>query len=419
MENRSLALRKHCTKVLERSVTKIHEEVKVTAMTLLRRVHQLKNFRDSGAMATNEVALLDTVEQNLKIRIAEPLNLRIAGQPLTDEYLGNLRTRKASLENYKSNCATLTVTLDKIEKSLHERFLKRIQQLKNCMAADERKFLETLEKKFFNLEELNTAEASLDEYEKLVMMCNVPERRNETSELYVARLKGFMDKTWRKPAELSREKKQKSLIDWVQMMDQTNKQNKATFDILKTALVELGTQVSLILIEYFMLVMAEDISATLDEVENILRCLSVGKNSFVIKRFLAVVGVVKERIRPSRQVPDDAEGKAKKEESSKEMMNIWLEKESEYSLLRLITVQVLRLEVIFCYRDKSDVNLAMVDDFNFKLDMVRAKINELKEEVKSMEYDGSLVMKGLFYKDLEVGIKEVWNNLDWKPEDVE
>ena len=87
----------------------------------------------------------------------------------------------------------------------------------------------------------------LDRLEEKLRKYNVPKRFQMTSEQplepYLERLQEFMKTIWRKEAEKNRVKEQRTLIEWMEKIDQSNEENKISFKALKTTFSELGIRI--------------------------------------------------------------------------------------------------------------------------------------------------------------------------------
>ncbi|PON85014.1 hypothetical protein TorRG33x02_192660 [Trema orientale] len=252
----------------------------------------------------------------------------------------------------------------------------------------------------------------LDEFEEKFRRYNVPKLSDSTSLLaYVKNLREFM-KIWDEEAEKGRGKGEKSVIEWLQQLGQSEQEERRdTFEEMKEVAIELGIQISHHLVEYFVL-MAErdDIALKLDDVLVMIHYLSVEENSIVIPTFLSLVELVKRTLRES-------------EKSSMHSTAYASYDETEQEVLHLILREVLRLEVAFCCPDlpmmlTDNVYLSMASHlmkvFENKLKQVNLKMNELKMESSSVrDRDEDQKTRNLdLKKELDTGMKEIWNSLD-------
>ncbi|PON69145.1 hypothetical protein TorRG33x02_259720 [Trema orientale] len=236
----------------------------------------------------------------------------------------------------------------------------------------------------------------------------------------MAKIREFMKLTWKETAKKNRAEEQRSLIESMQVIWV---RGKTTFDTLKTLLIDLGTRISMRLIEYFMLVVAvssdwNEILTTLSEVETILRCLSVEENSLVINTFVFVVQFFGESIQPAKKILDNAEGKSKKTRE-----NLRLCRCRTNGLLHLIIREVLRLEVSYCYPDMpwtmiriklSSKKTCLTSHFHFKesLENIDSNIYELKLRMLSIRNKGSLLNQGSLHQVIVPGVKAMWNRVE-------
>ena len=255
---------------------------------------------------------------------------------------------------------------------------------------------------------------ALYEYWKKFKKCNVPERFGEPLEQYMKGIDWFKLKNWNCAVSYARLKRRRSLVECMLKIDQSEVQNKTVFDELKTLFIDLGTQISKFLIEYFMLLMAvsekNEVLATLNEVKTILRHLSLEQNTIVINTFISVVQSF-ETILLATTIPDEAKVKGKiEEETCKEITSRLPD------LLHLIIIEAFRLEVSFCSPHSPGtvtlcklllaVAIYLKDVFKVKLTQIN-ELNKYKlliqEEVSSME--------GFLHQALElrdIGVQKEW-----------
>ena len=283
--------------------------------------------------------------------------------------------------------------------------------------------------------EIKNLDESLDVLEAKFCKYNVPKRFQMNSEQplkrYLENLHKFMKITWRKEAEKNRVKKQRSLIEWMEKLDQSNEEEKIAFNALKTAFSEIGIQISKFFIKYFLLIMevsdmSEEIMAlSLYEVEAVLKCLTVeeNSNSIVVNTFVSMVQFFERELKSTGPFGDDSEGWKREEDTKEEPFTYFLEDEMKDDLLNPIIVEVLRLEVSFCSPDLpmkviNDIFYSMakhlVDNvFEEKLKGVAAKIDEFKSDFLFVQGEESSKMK-IFQQALDDGVKKLWTEFDLK-----
>lgn len=278
------------------------------------------------------------------------------------------------------------------------------------------------------LSTIEAVEKHLDESEEKFRMYNLPKRDDnwaESLEQYLERVREFM-KSWKEAAAKFRRKEHRSFLEWMVKLSQSeNDERRVTFKALKTVFGDLGIQISRFLIEYFLLMSVsadeEEIAASLFEVESIIRCLIIEEISTVISNFVSVVEFFDRTRRMAKPVSDEkGKGKSKEIEVIKKD-DLRIEKEND--LLHLIIMEILRLEVSFSHPDLpmmliDEVFLAMgkhlIDNvFENKFNKISAKIYGLKSEFLSVQQKNS--MGNFFEQLLDLGIKEIWNDLDMKP----
>ncbi|PON84973.1 hypothetical protein TorRG33x02_192250 [Trema orientale] len=266
----------------------------------------------------------------------------------------------------------------------------------------------------------------LDEFEEKFLKYNVPELNDDLKDIRnndAEKLEEFM-RIWKEEARKGRDKGEKSLMEWLQQLDQSGQEErKTTFEEMKAVAVKLGIQISHHLVEYFLLISVsaegDDMTQKLVHVRIVLQCLGVEENSIVIERFLSVVEFVDRTMRESEQCPTDCV--SRKETTEKEEIKASVNG-TEMEVFRLILREVLRLEVALCCPDLlmmliDQVYLSMGSHlmmvFQNKLKKVTLKINELKMNVSPIrDQDGDLKTWNILKEELDRGIKEIWNSLD-------
>ncbi|PON85007.1 hypothetical protein TorRG33x02_192590 [Trema orientale] len=256
----------------------------------------------------------------------------------------------------------------------------------------------------------------LDEFEEKFRKYNVPKLGDSDSLLgYTKNLREFM-KIWKEEGGEGREKEEKSLIEWLQLLigrQSDQEERKETFEEMKDVAIELGIQISHHLVEYFALAAErDDTPRKLDDVGVMIRFLSVEENSMIIKRFFSVVEFAKSSVLlETEKCSMDSAGKVSYDETEQEV-------------LHLILREVLRLEVAFCCPDlpmmlTDDVYLSMASHlmkvFENKLEKVNLKINELKMESLSIrDPDKDPKTWNIPKEKLDMGMQEIWNRLDFQ-----
>ncbi|PON74056.1 hypothetical protein TorRG33x02_248330 [Trema orientale] len=376
-------------------------ELEISIKNAIRRFEELNMFKDSGSVKVGEIEQLQEAGEELRKSYEDP-NGKLA--KILRDY-----SRYKDRENRKPS-------------------KKNKQELKRLMMEMEAQKTE-----------VETLYASLDVHEERFRKFNVPKRFRTASEqplkLYLESLQEFMKTTWRKEAEKNREKEKRSLIEWMDKLDQSNEEAKIAFDALKTSFAELGIQISKFFIDYFLLIMAvsnkseEILALSLYEVEAVLECLAVeeNSNSIVINTFIKMVQFFERSTKLAGPVSDEAKGQKSKEDHSsddEEKVMFFLDDEIKDDLLHPIIIEVLRLEVSFCSPEMpvmvtSDVFYSMarhlVDNvFEDKLNRIGAKIHGLKTDVQFVQGEDSSDMK--FFRDvLDSGVEELWTSLDPKP----
>ncbi|PON84976.1 hypothetical protein TorRG33x02_192280 [Trema orientale] len=454
-------------RALEIELDILVSNVELSALRLLRRVCIFKNVKDKGSVEVGDMEFLESEEKSLLTILDAPDNTDLQkdirnenkfGKELWEivVYLGTERERlhntnsehevlEKALQNYESKipeyeqrteefmkmCRSATETnvlgrenrrdrdVVKITSQidvLAEKFLEKICELKNFkdgVSVEEIKLLDMIGNTFCQSKEIAKiwmkVKGDLESYKnffedinarmtefKAQMQYNVPKRQTEAETLnqYVVRLKDFMKRTWKKAPEGNGGKRQGKLSEMMQ-----NRWIRKHAMSFRNRLVEFGTQISMFLIQYFMVSSdGKAISETLFEFATILRCLSVGNSSTVINNFVSTVQLFDRTIRPAA-ISDDR--KAKGKETEEEEINF---------LLRMIMVEILRLEVACFYPNlqyemflNEEAYMRCCVKFEEKLERIRSKINELRMEISIPD-------------EVLDEIKAIWNNLDLKPE---
>ncbi|PON41735.1 hypothetical protein PanWU01x14_287050 [Parasponia andersonii] len=375
-------------------------ELEISIKNAIRRFEELNLFKDSGSVKVGEIEQLQEAGEELRKSYEDP-NGKLA--KILRDY-----SRYKDGENRKPS---------KKNKQELERLMVEMEAQKT---------------------EVETLYASLDVHEERFRKFNVPKRFQMASEqplkLYLESLQEFMKTTWRKESEKNREKEKRSLIEWMDKVDQSNEEAKFAFDALKTSFAELGIQISKFFIDYFLLIMAvsnkseEILALSLYEVEAGLECLNVEENSssIVINTFIKMVQFFERSTKLAGPVSDEAKGQKSKEDSTddEEKVMFFLDDEIKDDLLHPIIIEVLRLEVSFCSPEMpvmvtSDVFYSMarhlVDNvFEDKFNRIGAKIHGLKTDIQFVQGEDSSEVK--FFRDvLDSGVKELWTSLDPKP----
>ncbi|PON41759.1 hypothetical protein PanWU01x14_287290 [Parasponia andersonii] len=351
-------------------------ELQVSIDNITRRLKQLNQFKDSGS-----------------VRVGQIERLQEMGEQIRKSY----EDRKPSSRNNKQARKRLTLEMEALKMKI-EAF-----------------------------------DASLDVYEEKFRKYNVPRRFQMKDKpplkTYQEQLQEFMKTNWRKEAEKSREKEQRSLIEWMEMFDQSNDEDKIAVKSLKIAFSELGIRISRFFMEYFFLIMAvsnksdEIMALSLYEVKAVLKCLTVEENSksIVIKTFLSMVQLFEGAMNLAGSSLDEAKGrKSKADGTDEEKVMFFLDDKIEDDLLHLIIIEVLRLEVSFCSPDMpmkvtNDVAFSMANHLLYnvfwdKLNRVGTKIDGLKSDIQFVHDEYSSEMK-FFREVLDAGVEELWTEL--------
>ncbi|PON84965.1 hypothetical protein TorRG33x02_192170 [Trema orientale] len=364
-------------------------ELEISINNITRRTKELSQFKDSGSVGVDEIEYLQEACEELRRRYSRHKDGK---------------SRKPSSRNNK-------------------------QERERLMS--EKKTLKT------NIENFD---AHLDVFEKKFRKYNVPKRFQTTNKQplkpYLERVQEFMKITWRKEAEKNREKEQRSLFEWMEKLDQSNKEDKIAFCALKSVFSELGIRISELFIEYFFLIMAvsnkseEIIALCLYEVKAVLKCLTVeeNSNSIVMKMFVSMVQFFEGAMKLAGPYSDEANKDRKsREDTDEEKVMYFLDDKIDDDLLHLIIIEVLRLEASFCSPDlpmkvMNDVFFSMANHlvrnvFEDKLRRVGAKIDALKSDILFVQDEDSSEMK-FFRQVLEAGVKELWTELEPKPKSL-
>ena len=253
----------------------------------------------------------------------------------------------------------------------------------------------------------------LAEFEENFRKYNIPKLSDSTLD-FMYKFQEFM-KIWKQEVKMGREKGEKSLIEWLKQLGQSNQERrKIALEEMKHVVIELGIQISHSLIEYILLmaVVLSDrhvLTRKLSDVMVMIGFLSLEENSIVIKRFLSVVKFVEIKMKES-------------ENCSTVRVSYVPYSMREIELLQLILREVLRLEVALCCPDlpmmlTDDVYLSMgshlLKVFEPKPEKVNDKMNELKMGKLSIrDRDQDLKACNVLKEKLDMGIKKIWNSLD-------
>ncbi|EXB58322.1 hypothetical protein L484_015656 [Morus notabilis] len=377
---------------IEREAVTLITELESSFKHVAQRLNQMKQYKDSGSVKFEDLEILKILEETTR-KTQETFFAELS-QLLKDilDCLQNPKIRKASHRTYTSH--DIKSVMEKIKMSS-----TGLQSMLQIVDKLEEKFLK------YNVPKRNAIDRSTS---------------GTSFDRHLERLREFMQVTWKERAEKCRRKEHRSLIEWMGKLEETEDQQKRnTFKALRVVLIDTGIKISHFLIEYLLIMSVsskeEEISVNLFEVETTIRCLSTEENSIVINSFLSVVKLFNRMMRTMMK-PKTKVDMIKKDDSK-------IEEDNE--VLHLIIIEVLRLEVGFCYPDlpmmvSNEVFLAMgqhlMDNvFEDKLNRLRAKIDGLKiPELLSDGDDDS--MRKRFKKVLNFGAKEIWNQvLDSKP----
>ncbi|PON41762.1 hypothetical protein PanWU01x14_287320, partial [Parasponia andersonii] len=351
--------------------------LEISINNITQRTKKVSQFKDSGSVRVGEIEYLQDAGEELRRRYEGPNGI----------------LRRYSWYNDGEN-----------SKRKRERLMSEMKTLKT------------------NIENFD---AHLDVFEKKFLKYNVPKRFQTTNKQplkpYLERLQEFMKITWRKEAEKKREKEQRSLFEWMEKLDQSNKEDKIAFCALNSCFSELGIRISELFIEYFFLIMAvsnksEEIMALcLYEFKAVLKCLTVEENSdsIVINTFVKMVQFFEGAMKLAGPLSDEAKDRKGKKDIGGEKVMYFLDDKMDDDLLHLIIIEVLCLEASFC---SPDLPMKLINDvfFEDKLKRIDAKIDALKLDIPFFQDEDSSERK-FFRQVLEDGIKELWTELEPKP----
>ncbi|KAM6549891.1 hypothetical protein CsatB_021567 [Cannabis sativa] len=248
-----------------------------------------------------------------------------------------------------------------------------------------------------------------DEFQDKYFKYNIPYLGHRCFKDYLKDLQEFMT-IWSKETEKGRRKGEKSLIEWMQQLNQS--QRKTTFEEMKKVVIDLGTHISYVISDFLFVVTVLgdriNLMNNLDYFKAMIQLLNVEKNgndSIVIKAFLCVIHLVEKTIRKNKQsfivneVPKNDVG-------------------IEFEVFRMILKEVLRLEVALRCPDlpmvlTDEVYLCMRTHlrsfFEIKLRDVSFKMEALSLPVISHKERRKLS----FAKEtIGIGIQNIWNKLD-------
>ncbi|GMN43383.1 hypothetical protein TIFTF001_012591 [Ficus carica] len=379
---------------LEQELIAMVSQLAISNKNVVGRIHDMKKYENSGSIDFDDIETMRLAGEKIKEYQKNP-----------DELLARLMTEIVSPDDGKGR----------------PEYRKKNTKFSSQELKKMKEEIETI------LETTMAMQRSLDEFEEKFQRYNVPKRGNKSSESlerYLNRLREFMQSTWKEKAEKCRQKEHRSFIEWMVKLEiSEDNERRTTFKALKVVLHDLGIQISKFLIDYFLLMSIstekDEIAANLFDVESTIKCLIVEESSVVISSFIAVVEFFDRTMRLARPLGQDAKGKGKKDSDVKRSES---QIKKENALLHLIIIEVLRLEVSFLYPDlpmmlTDEVYLAMGNHltdnvFEDKLNKIGATINGLKSEFLSDQHQSSL--KSFFEQILELGVKEIWQELDLK-----
>ncbi|PON54632.1 hypothetical protein PanWU01x14_193730 [Parasponia andersonii] len=292
-------------------------ELEISIKNVIKRSKELNEFEDSGSVKEGEIE-----------------RLQLAVEELRRSY------EDANGENAKILRAYYSYKDRQKRRRLSE---KEKRQLKRLMVD-----MESRKK------EIDDMYASMGAFEEKFRKYNVP-KRFQPLKPYLGRLQEFMKSTWREESEKSRKKEQRSLLECMAELDLSNDEDMITFCALKNAFTDIGIQISMYFIEFFLLIMAvsnesEEILALVTyEVKAILKCLSVEENSYsiVINMFVKTVQFFEGAMKLAGPFSDEAKGQKSKEDAKEKKVMVFLDDERKDDLLHLIFIEVLRLEVSY------------------------------------------------------------------------
>ncbi|KAM6552231.1 hypothetical protein CsatB_002039 [Cannabis sativa] len=254
----------------------------------------------------------------------------------------------------------------------------------------------------------------VDEFEEKHLKYNIPSLIGVQSfKIYLQNLQEFM-KIWEKEAEKGREKGEKSLIEWLKNLDQS--QRKSTIEEMNKVVIDLGIHISVIMIEFLSLVVIfgdrNNIMKNVDDFKDMIKILSVEKNkenSIVIKNFLCVIELVGRRMRKRKGL---GVNRGKECEISGG--------DVELKIARMILKEILRVEVGFCCPDlvmvlSDEMYLSMGTHlrnfFGNKLTELSLKVNDLKIQADEQDFD--MIKEEKRFKIAKEtiidGVHNIWN----------
>ncbi|XP_060974953.1 uncharacterized protein LOC133039894 [Cannabis sativa] len=260
------------------------------------------------------------------------------------------------------------------------------------------------------------------EFEEKHLKYNIPSLIGVQSfKGYLENLQEFMKNVWEKESKEKREKGGKSLIEWLQHLDHHHQsERKTTIEEMKKAVIDLGTDISVIITEFLLLVVIlgdrNDIMKNLDDFKAMIKLLSVEKtnDSIVIKTFLSVIQLVVRTMKKRKSLS------GKRGEKSEVAGEIELE------IMRMILKEILRLEVALCCPDlvmvlTDEIYLSMISHlrnfFECKLSDLNLKVNELRIQVVSLlideNHDSQEERKLKIAKEtMGAGAHNIWTKFD-------
>ena len=168
----------------ELEVAAMTSELKILIKNIIRRIKELDQYKESDSVKVREIEHLQEIGEKLRKSYQDPWR-----------ELGKIQRLYKDCESGEPS--------SKNEKRETKRLMK------------------------YRKIELETLDASLDVGEDRFRKYNVPKRVETMSEQplkpYLDRL-GVMKIAWRKGAEENRVKKQRSLIEWMEKLDQSNEE---------------------------------------------------------------------------------------------------------------------------------------------------------------------------------------------------
>ncbi|EXB58320.1 hypothetical protein L484_015654 [Morus notabilis] len=356
---------------------------------ILRRLSEIKKYKDSGSVPSGALEILKIVEED-----ARKVQEKACGEKFQLRKQQFDRQQNPEMRKHSSHGNTYNSQDMKLAKAKIENLMTELQGMHKTLDNSEEKFC------MYNVPKHDAIDRS-----------NFPESFN----WYLERLTEFMQVTWKVKAEKCRKQEHKSLIEWMAKLAESEDERKRfTLKALRVVLIDTGMKISNFLTQYSLIVSVsadrEQMAANLFEVESIIRCLSVEENSIVIDTFVSVVklfnGTMRTMMNPKTKIDT-----IKKSDSR-------IGKENE--VLRLIIIEVLRLEVGYCYPDlpmmvSNEVFFAMgkhLKDnvFKDKLETLSSKIDGLKILELVSVGDKDSTRKSL-EQVLNHGVKEIWMQL--------